>query len=50
MSKTQDLLLTRRKEVATEIAPLKAELKEIDAALAAIGGNPAVAGKSFCGA
>ena len=39
MSKIHEMLLTRRKEVLAEITPLKAELKEIDTALAAIGGE-----------
>ena len=39
MSKTHELLVARRREVLAEIAPLKAELKEIDAALAAISGE-----------
>ncbi|MCH9052263.1 MAG: hypothetical protein IIA72_14475 [Proteobacteria bacterium] len=45
MSKIKELLLARRREVKGEITPLKAELKEIDTALAAIGGNPVVAAK-----
>lgn len=39
MSKIQEMLIARRKEVLAEIVPLKAELKEIDTALAAIGGE-----------
>lgn len=39
MSKIHELLLSRRKEVLAEIAPLKAELKEIDTALSAISGE-----------
>lgn len=39
MSKIHEMLLARRKEVVAEIAPLKAELKEIDTALAAISGE-----------
>lgn len=37
MSKIKEILLARRNEVLAEIAPLKAEIREIDAALAAIG-------------
>ena len=40
MSKTTQLLQDRRAEIEAEIAPLKTELKEIDAALAAIQGKP----------
>lgn len=36
MSKTHDLLVARREEVKAQMAPLKAELEEINAALAAI--------------
>ncbi len=39
MSKVREILLDRRKEIEAEIAPLRAELKEIDAALAAISGG-----------
>ena len=36
MSKVRELLHARRREIAAQLAPLKAELKEIDTALAAI--------------
>lgn len=44
MSKTRELLTERRREVEAEIAPLKAELKEIDAALTAITGGGRITG------
>lgn len=41
MSKVTEMLRARRQEVLAEMAPLKAELREIDAALAAIEDKPA---------
>ena len=40
MSKIVEMLAARRREIEAQFAPLKAELKEIDLALAAIEGRP----------
>ena len=39
MSKTREILLGRKRQILAEMAPLRAELEEIDIALAAISGS-----------